>query len=345
MRIAQLAPLSDTVPPRSTSPVQELIHHLVEALTERGHDVTLFASTEPQTPATLHALPAVGHGFNRRLEYAAKILLFERGLFSDESFEVIHSHLDCLALPFARRACSPVVTTVYDALDCSRTTELYAQFNDLPLVSHSERRRSHVPTAQWVATIYPGLPEDSVQFRPNAGGYLAYLGPPSSRPLHPLLRSLSHETGIPFRMAGVLPAHYRASAQDVRRQLERHSIEYIGALSDAEEEAFLGEALAVILPEGSTTLSSLTAIKALACGTPLLTVGAHPDAELIEHGITGFICARHEEMAWAVTQAAGLDRRHCRDAFEANFTLDRMVEEYLTVYKTVRDARTSLKLQ
>ena len=129
MRIAQLAPLADTVPPRGSSPVQRLIHYLVEALAERGHEVTLFASAKSRTTAKLHALPPIGRGSNRRLEYAAKILLFERGLFSDESFDVIHSHLDCLALPFVRRASSPVVTTVYDTFECSSTVDLYTQFN------------------------------------------------------------------------------------------------------------------------------------------------------------------------------------------------------------------------
>ena len=117
MRIAQLAPLADTVAPRGVAPLQRLIHHLVEALTDRGHDVTLFAGVESQTRAKLHALPSISPSSNRRIQYASEVLLFERGLLSDASFDVIHSHLDCLALPFARRAVSPVVTTVYDAFD------------------------------------------------------------------------------------------------------------------------------------------------------------------------------------------------------------------------------------
>lgn len=338
MRIAQLAPLADTVAPRGVAPLQRLIHHLVEALTDRGHDVTLFAGVESQTRAKLHALPSITPSSNQRMQYASKVLLFERGLLSDASFDVIHSHLDCLALPFARRAVSPVVTTVYDTFHCSSTADLYAEFNELALVSHSERQRAHVPRARWVATIYPGLPEDALRFRPETGDYLAYLGPLSSTTLGPSLLSLAHETGIPFRIAGSLPSN-RHAAEQLRRQMKCHDIEYLGEIAQADEEAFLGSALAVILPEGIRTPSSLTTVEALACGTPVVTVAAHVDAELIEHGITGFVCPHNHDIALAVKRVGNLDRHHCRDAFEANFTLDRMVEEYLKVYKMVGSER------
>jgi glycosyltransferase involved in cell wall biosynthesis len=334
MRIAQLAPLIDTVAPRGVAPLQRLIHHLVEALTDRGHDVTLFAGVESQTRAKLHALPSISASSNRRLQYASKVLLFERGLLSDASFDVIHSHLDCLALPFARRAVSPVVTTVYDALECSSTADLYGQFNELALVSDSERQRAHVPAARWMATIYPGLPEDSLRFRPDTGDYLAYLGPVSSTTFGPSLLSLAHDTGIPFRVAGSMPPSHH-DAEQLIRDMKRHDIEYLGEITQADEEEFIGSALAVILPEGNRAPSSLTTVEALACGTPVVTVAAHVDAELIEHGITGFVCPHSHDIASAVKQIDRLDRHHCRDAFEANFTLDRMVEEYLKVYTMV----------
>jgi glycosyltransferase involved in cell wall biosynthesis len=345
MRIAQLAPLVDTVAPRGVSPVQQLIHHLVEALIERGHDVTLFASGESQTTARLHALPCIARGSSYRMQYAAKVLQLEYGLFSEESFDVIHSHLDCLALPFARRALSPVLTTVYDPCDTSSTAELYAEFNDLPLVSHSVRQRSIVPTARWVGTIYPGLPEHAFQFRPNPGDYLAYLGPLSPETLHSSLLSLTHDTGIPLRIAGPWPAYNRSYSEQLNMRLQCHNVEYMGEIDEAEEDEFLGRALAVILSEAPTTLSGVTTIKALACGTPVVTVASHPDAELIEDGITGFTCVHHDDMAFAVERVARLDRRDCRDAFEANFTLNRMVDEYLKVYKTVRDQHSLLRLR
>ncbi len=338
MRIAQLAPLAHTVAPDASAPLQRLIHYLVEALTDRGHDVTLFADGESRTRAKLHALPSITPSSNQRMQYAAKVLQFERGLLSEASFDVIHSHLDCLALPFARRAVSPVITTVYDCLDCSSTARLYAEFNELPLVAYSERQRAQVTKARWVATIYPGVPEDVLRFRPDAGGYLAYLGPLSSTMLGASLLTLTHETGIPFRMAGSMPTS-RHCAEQLRRQMQYHDIEYLGELGQAEEEEFIGSALAVILPEGLRTPWSLTTVEALACGTPVITVAAHPDADLIEHGITGFVCPHNDDIAFAVKRVSGLDRQHCRDAFDANFTLDRMVEEYLKVYTMVGSER------
>lgn len=228
---------------------------------------------------------------------------------------------------------------MYDPLDCSSTAELYTQFNELgacvPLGAPTFPRADG---KIWVATIYPGLPEDALRFRPKIGNYVAYLGPLSPKTLGPSLLSLSHDAGIPFRVAGSTASHDRSSVEYLRMQMKCHDIEYIGEISVAEEEEFLGSALAVIQPEGSRSLSTLTTVKALVCGTPVVTVAACPDAELIEHGITGFVCPHNYDMAFALEQVSDLDRRHCRDAFEANFTLNRMVEEYLRVYKTVREA-------
>jgi glycosyltransferase involved in cell wall biosynthesis len=247
-------------------------------------------------------------------------------------------------LPFARRAFSPVLTTVYENFESSSTAELYARFHDLPLVSHSARQRARVPMAKWVAAIYPGLPEDGFRFRPNTGHYLACLGSFSPETLPSSLLSLAHDTGIPLRIAGPWSADNRSESVQLKLRRRSQDIEYIGAITEAEEEDFLGGAFAVILSEGLTTLSSFTRLKALACGTPVVTVDTHPDAELIEHGITGFVCAHYDDMALSVNRVAALDRRHCRDAFEANFTLDRMVKEYLTAYKAVRDEHSMLKL-
>ena len=338
MRIAQLAPLVDAVAPDGAAPLQRLIHYLVEELTDRGHEVTLFAGMESQTRAILHALPSITPGSHQRMHYASKVLQYERGLLSDASFDIIHSHLDCLALPCARRAVSPVITTVYDRLECSSTAGLYAEFNELPLVAHSERQRAQVPAARWVATIHPGLPENVLRFYPDTGGYLAYLGPISFPMLGPSLLTLSRETGIPFRMAGPMPSS-RQCIEQIRRHMKSHDIEYLGEISPADEEEFIGSALALILPEGLSTPSSLTTVQALAYGTPVITVAAHQDAPLIEHGITGFVCPHHDDIASAVKRITSLDRQHCRDAFEANFTLDRMVEEYLKVYAMVESER------
>jgi glycosyltransferase involved in cell wall biosynthesis len=189
-----------------------------------------------------------------------------------------------------------------------------------------------------MATIYPGLPEDSLRFRPDTGDYLAYLGPVSSTTLGPSLLSLAHDTGIPFRVAGSMPPS-RHDAEQLTRDMKRHDIEYLGEITQADEEEFIGSALAVVLPEGNRAPSSLTTVEALACGTPVVTVAAHVDAELIEHGITGFVCPHSHDIASAVKQIDRLDRHHCRDAFEANFTLGRMVEEYLKVYTKVVNER------
>lgn len=340
MRIAQLAPLIDTVAPAGVAPLQRLIHYLVEALTDRGHDVTLFAGVGSQTRAKLHALPSITPSTNRRIQYASKVLQFERGLLSDGMFDVVHSHLDCLALPFARRAVVPVITTVYDGLECPSTAGLFAEYDELPLVAYSERQRGQVPTARWMATIYPGLPEDARQFRRITGGYLAYLGPLPSTMFGVSLLKLAQASGLPFRIAGSMPSTPQR-AEQLRRQMKDHDIEYVGEISQADEENFIGSALAVILPEDLRTSWSLTTIEALACGTPVITVAAHPDAQFIEDGITGFICTDDGDLASAVKRVAGLDRQHCRDAFEANFTLDRMVEDYLKVYAMVGAEKAS----
>ena len=345
MKIAQVAPLWESVPPKLYGGTERIVSYITEELVRMGHDVTLFASGDSETAARLEAVCPQALRLNTGIfnRDAPMIILQERSLGATGDFDVIHSHLDFLGFPLARRNPLPVVTTLHGRLDLPELQPVFREYADMPLVSISDAQRQPLPWANWHATIYHGLPRNLYSFHPQPQQYLAFLGriSPEKRPDHAI--EVAKRTGIPLRMAAkVDPADLQYYLAEIEPLLDHPLIEFIGEISDEEKDNFLGNALALVCPYDWPEPFGLVLIEALACGTPVLAYRRGSIPEIIDNGVTGFVSENLSEMAEAVGRLTEIDRRRCRDAFEERFTADRMARNYVALYKRIIEDRIVL---
>lgn len=335
MRIAQVAPLHERVPPKLYGGTERVVSYLTEALVKLGHEVTLYASGDSITRARLRA------GCRRALRFdptsvdplANHVYLAERVFQEADEFEVVHSHIDYIAFPLLRRLRTTRITTLHGRLDLPNLRRLYREYRDEPLVSISDHQRLPLAWANWQATVYHGLPEDLYRLRERPGKYLAFLGriSPEKRVDHAI--EIACRAGIPLKIAAKVDkvdVEYYETV--VRPLLDRSGIEYIGEIGEVEKDDFLGNALALLFPIDWPEPFGLVMIEALACGTPVIARARGSVPEIIEHGQTGFVYTDIEEGVQAVEQISRLDRRRCRRAFETRFTVTRMAADYLALY-------------
>ena len=345
MKIAQVAPLWESVPPKLYGGTERIVSYITEELVRMGHDVTLFASGDSETAARLEAVCPQALRLNTGIfnRDAPMIMLQERSLGATGDFDVIHSHLDFLGFPLARRNPLPVVTTLHGRLDLPELQPVFREYADMPLVSISDAQRQPLPWANWHATIYHGLPRNLYSFHPQPQQYLAFLGriSPEKRPDHAI--EVAKRTGIPLRMAAkVDPADLQYYLTEIEPLLDHPLIEFIGEISDEEKDNFLGNALALVCPYDWPEPFGLVLIEALACGTPVLAYRRGAIPEIIDNGVTGFVSENLSEMAEAVGRLSEIDRRRCRDAFEERFTADRMARNHVALYKRIIEDRIAL---
>ncbi len=338
MKIAQIAPLWESVPPKLYGGTERVVSYMTEELVRQGHDVTLFASGDSQTMARLwaacpHSLRLDGGLINRD---APLILMQEHALGVEaERFDIIHSHLDFLSFPLSRRCATPVLTTLHGRLDLPELLPIYREYADMPVVSISNAQRVPLLDANWQGTVYHGLP-DLYAFHPNSGSgsYLAYLGRicPEKRPDHAI--EIAKRVGMPLRIAAkVDPVDQEYFEAQIAPELDHPLVEYLGEITDAEKCDFLGNAAAVLCPYDWPEPFGIVLIEALACGTPVVAYRRGSIPEIIEDGVTGFICENLDEMVAAIDRLPLIQRQKCRDAFEARFTVQRMVQDYLALYE------------
>lgn len=336
MRIAQVAPLWESVPPKLYGGTERIVSYVTEELVAMGHDVTLFASGDSETAARLEAICPQALRLNTGIfnRDAPLMMLREKGLGSAHDFDVIHSHLDFTGFPLARRNPVPVVTTLHGRLDLPELEPVYREFSEMPLVSISDAQRRPLPWANWAGTVYHGLPRNLYTFHPQSGGYLAYLGrtAPEKRPGHAI--EIAKRTGIPLRIAAKVDRVDRTYFEaEIEPLLDHPLIEFVGEISDAEKDEFIGNAMAVVCPYDWPEPFGLVLIEAFACGTPVIAYRRGSIPEIIDHGVTGFICETIEEMVDAVDQVPLIDRKQCRAAFDERFTADRMARDYVALYE------------
>jgi glycosyltransferase involved in cell wall biosynthesis len=343
MKIAQVSPLWESVPPKLYGGTERIVSYITEELVRLGHDVTLFASGDSQTAARLdavcsHALRLNTGIFNRD---APMTMLQERSLGAAGDFDVIHSHLDFLGFPLARRNPLPVLTTLHGRLDLPELEPVFREYNEMPLVSISDAQRQPLPWANWQATIHHGLPRDLYTFHPQPQGYLAFLGriAVEKRPDHAI--EIAKRSGLPLRIAAkVDPTDLQYYRSEIEPLLDHPLVEFIGEISDAEKNDFIGNAAALVCPYDWPEPFGLVLIEALACGTPVLAYRRGSIPEIIDDGITGFVCESLSEMAEAVERIPLIDRRRCRAAFDERFTADRMARDYVALYERIVEERT-----
>ena len=347
MKIAQISPLWESVPPKLYGGTERIVSYLTEELVRQGHDVTLFASGDSVTAAKLNAacpeaLRLCTGIFNRD---APLVTLLEKAFGSSDQFDVVHSHLDFIGFPVARRCTAPVITTLHGRLDLPELVPVFQEFGEMPLVSISNAQRKPLPWANWQATVHHGLPRNLYTYHPIPGKYLAFLGriSPEKRPDHAI--EIAKRTGLPLRIAAkVDPADRTYFEAEIEPLMSHPLVEYVGEISDEEKNDFLGDALALVCPYDWPEPFGLVLIEALACGTPVLAYHRGSIPEILENGRTGFICDTLPEMMSVVDQISTISRADCRQAFEERFTVERMALDYVNVYRQmVGEGRDQLR--
>lgn len=338
MRIAQIAPLSESVPPTFYGGTERVVSWLTEELVRAGHEVTLFASGDSRTGAEL--VPVVPRAL--RLDPDVRdatpynAMLLDAAYRHAHRFDIMHFHIELIHYPLFRSLAERVVTTLHGRLDLPDLKPFYTAFPDLPLVSISDSQRNPMPPANWVATVHHGMPHDLHRIGPGDGGYLAFLGRicPEKAPEDAI--AIAEKVGMPLKIAAkVDPADREYFEERIVPLLSHPLVEFIGEIGESEKTEFLGHATALLMPICWPEPFGLVMIEAMACGTPVIAYPCGAVPEIVEHGVTGFIVNNAAEAAKAVNQVHLLDRARIRAAFEARFTVERMTRDYLAVYEAL----------
>jgi glycosyltransferase involved in cell wall biosynthesis len=338
MRIAQVAPLYESVPPKYYGGTERVVSYLTEELVRQGHQVTLFASGDSVTAADLVAASRRSLRLDERCidQLAHHIVLLEKVFRRAAEFDVIHFHIDYLHFPITRRRAVTHVTTMHGRLDIADLVPLYEEFREMPLVSISNAQREPLPWANWKATVYHGLPEDLYQFRPQPGKYFAFLGRISPEKRVDRAIEIAKQIGIPLKIAAkVDPVDQDYFEAEIKPLLRDQLVEYVGEIGDGEKDEFLGNAYALLLPIDWPEPFGLVMIEAMACGTPIIAYRHGSVPEVIEEGHSGFIVIDREDAIAAARRVPELSRKRCREIFEHRFTARRMARDYLRIYQSL----------
>jgi glycosyltransferase involved in cell wall biosynthesis len=336
MRIAQIAPLTESVPPRLYGGTERVVAFLTDELVAMGHDVTLFASGDSTTSAKLAAMHPRALRFDRGLRdaIAPHFLMMEQVAARAQEFDVLHCHLDYWPFSLFSRLATPFLTTLHGRLDLPELKPIYGCFNDVPLVSISDAQRRPLPDARFIATVYHGLPVNLLVPRPVRPGYLAFLGRICPEKCPDRAIEIARRTGIPLKIAAKVDrvdAEYHETV--VRPLIDGGLVEHIGEIGDAEKADFLSGALALLLPIDWPEPFGLVMIEAMACGTPVIAFNAGSVPEIVEDGVTGFVVDSVTEACRAVQRLPELSRAVIRARFEQRFTSERMAEDYVGLYR------------
>ena len=337
MRIAQVAPLFESVPPRAYGGTERVVSYLTEALVDMGHEVTLFASGDSATRARL--VPVVDKALRLhpgRPDWVIwHTLMLDRVLQSADRFDVIHFHVDTLQLPVVERLCeTPSLTTAHGRLDLADLQPLFQRFSRHPMVSISDSQRRPLPVANWQATVYHGLPPALYSFHPQAQDYFAFIGRISPEKRVDRAIGIAIACNTPLRIAAkVDAADTEYFATKIEPLLDHPLVTFIGEIGDEAKNDFIGNARALLTPIDWPEPFGLVMIEAMACGTPVVAWRNGSVPELIEHGVNGYIVESMEEAITAARSIDSICRRACRDVFERRFAAPVMARRYVEVYE------------
>ncbi|MFO1267048.1 MAG: glycosyltransferase family 4 protein [Rubrivivax sp.] len=341
MKIAQVAPLFETVPPAAYGGTERVVSYLTEALVDAGHEVTLFAAGGSRTRAWL--VP----GSERSLRLAATedwlmshVTMVDNVFEAAARFDVLHFHIDCLHYPLARRCATPSLTTLHGRLDLPALRPLHRHFGTHPLVSISNAQRAPLSNANWCATVHHGLPSTLYRFHAEPGDYFAFVGRVSPEKRVDRAVEIALACGTRLRIAAKIDAADGAYFErEVRPLLAHPLVEFVGEIGEADKNDFIGNARALLFPIDWPEPFGLVMIEALACGTPVIAYAHGSVNEVMQDGVTGRI-VRDQAEAIAAAQTIGqIDRRRCREVFERRFSAERMASRYVQVYQALIDAR------
>jgi len=335
MRIAQVAPLYECVPPPGYGGTERVVSWLTEELVVRGHDVTLFASGDSRTNARLvpGSARALRTDTGCRDPLVYHILMLEQVRKRSREFDIVHFHTDYLHFALTRHCNFCHVTTLHGRLDLPDLVPLFQEFREVPLISISRSQRRPLSWANWVGNVYHGLPDGS-WFHPKPGKYLAFIGriSPEKRPDRAI--QIAEAGGLPLKIAAKIDrADQDYYESQIKRLLANPNVEFIGEIGDGEKPEFLGNATACLAPIDWPEPFGLNMIEAMACGTPVVAFRHGSVPEIIEDGVNGFIVETVEQAVNAVKRLPLLSRESCRNSFEKRFTVQRMAADYLTIYE------------
>jgi glycosyltransferase involved in cell wall biosynthesis len=336
MRIAQVAPLIESVPPKHYGGTERIVSYLTEELVRAGHDVTLFSSGDSVTSARLIAPTRRSLRKNERCKdpMAREVILIDHVVEHAREFDVIHFHTGYLHFAASRHLPVPHVTTLHGRLDMLDLVRVFDRFRDVPVISISDSQREPVAWANWQATIYHGLPNDLFRFYPDRGDYLAFLGRISPEKGADRAIEIAKRVDMPLKIAAKVDrADRRYFKRVVEPLLNDPHLEWVGEISDQQKNEFLGNAYALLFPIDWPEPFGLVMIEAMACGTPVIAYESGSVPEVMEDGITGFVVSELDEAAEAIGRIANLSRARCREVFEKRFTATRMADDYMEVYE------------
>jgi glycosyltransferase involved in cell wall biosynthesis len=346
MKIAQVAPLIEAVPPKFYGGTERVVAYLTDALVELGHEVTLFASGDSGTKAKLAPIwpralrldPSV-HDY-----FAPVFMQLETVARRAHEFDVIHSHLDYFAYPSLRLLGSPAVTTLHGRLDLPELGPLYDLYDEMPVVSISDSQRQPLPHANYVATIHHGLPQNLLQQGPG-GKYLAFLGRISPEKAPDAAIRIAAQSGMPLKIAAKVD---KVDAEYFKTKIEPllagADVEFIGEIGEHQKSEFLGNAAALLFPIAWREPFGLVMIEAMACGTPVVAFNNGSVPEVLEDGVTGFIVRTEAEAVDALRSIRDLDRNRIRGEFDRRFTAQHMAQNYLKLYARLVKSRPKTPL-
>jgi glycosyltransferase involved in cell wall biosynthesis len=344
MRIAQIAPLHERVPPRLYGGTERVVSFLTEELVRQGHDVTLFASGDSETSARLVPCCKMALRLNSSVSdhLPYHMIMLEEVRQRLDQFDILHFHIDLLHSSLVRTIANRTVTTLHGRLDLPDLAPFYKTFRELPLVSVSNDQQRYLHNVNWLGTVYHGLPRNLLAFQPQAGGYFAFLGriAPEKRP--DLAIKIATRVGMPLKIAAKVDRADQAYWDEKIRPMVKADpdIEFIGEINEGDKAAFLGGAAALLFPVDWPEPFGLVMIEAMACGTPVIAFRRGSVPEIVEEGVSGFVVDTIDEAVTAVGRITRLDRALVRAEFERRFTAERMAHDYSDIYRKLFSARS-----
>jgi glycosyltransferase involved in cell wall biosynthesis len=336
LKIAQISPLFESVPPKLYGGTERVVSYLTEELVRQGHDVTLFASGDSVTSARL--VPCSEKSLRLddtcRDRLAHQMVLLHEVFARANRFDLLHFHIDYLHYPFSERQPVPHLTTLHGRLDLPDLVPVYRTFENVPVVSISAAQREPLPWLNWQATVPHGLPLGLHAPRREAGRYLAFLGRISKEKRVDRAIEIAKRVGMPLKIAAKIDKSDRDYYErEIAHLLDHPLVEYIGEIGEAEKTDFLGNAHALIFPVDWPEPFGLVMIEAMACGTPSIAWCCGSIPEVIDEGVSGFIVDSIDQAVAAVERAGTLSRAGVRRRFEERFSVERMVRDYVAVYE------------
>jgi glycosyltransferase involved in cell wall biosynthesis len=336
MRIAQIAPLFESVPPQMYGGTERIVHFLTEELVALGHEVTLYASGDSQTSANLVSIcPRSLRLDEGSIDHLAHhMVMLEKLSHDTDRYDVIHFHIDYLHFLSSRLLALPQLTTLHGRLDIPDLQNVYNHFGDMPVVSISDAQRLPLPQANWIGTVPHGMPLDLLEFTPEPSDYLAFVGRISPEKRVDRAIEIAKAVGLPLKIAAkVSKADQVYFDEQIKPLLDHPLVEFVGEISEQEKSGFVGHARALLFPIDWPEPFGLVMIEAMACGTPVIAFRHGSVPEVMEHGVTGAVVSNLDEAIRATRSVHEIDRRRIRLEFERRFSARLMAERYVRLYE------------